>query len=59
MSYIKDRPVYGLNRYNPYSNNCSSCNYWNIPCDNGNNNNNLESDIAVVAGVASDLFIAS
>ena len=27
----------------------------NVPCDNGNNNNDPESDIAVVAGVAPDL----
>jgi hypothetical protein len=55
MSYIKDRPVYRANRYNPYSSNCSSsCNYYNILCDNGNNND-PESDIAVVAGVAPDL----
>ncbi|HEX6027693.1 MAG TPA: hypothetical protein VFY64_01510 [Nitrososphaeraceae archaeon] len=36
--YIKDRPVYKANRY--------------ISCDNnGNNNNDPESDITVIAGV--------
>ena len=40
--YIKDRPVYKANRYIPSDN-------------NGNNNNDPESDITVVAGVAPDL----
>jgi hypothetical protein len=40
--YIKDRPVYKTNRYIPSDN-------------NGNNNNDPESDITVVAGVAPDL----